>query len=107
MNQDVLAGSQPTVSLGAVLEGVAERLQGRFTALVHDLPAQTAESRWAARIWICLPSSCSLHHNTKLYACAMHHATTAPVHTSQLVACCQDQVCISSNTQLMLIVAIV
>jgi hypothetical protein len=40
-----LAGSQPTVSLGEVLGALAERLQSRFTALVQDLPQQTAENR--------------------------------------------------------------
>jgi hypothetical protein len=44
-NQDVLAGPQPTAGLGDVLQGVAERLQANFNALVHDLPAQAAESR--------------------------------------------------------------
>lgn len=45
-----LAGSQATVSLGDVLACVAERLQTRFTALVHDLPLQTAENRLAYAI---------------------------------------------------------
>lgn len=50
MSQDVLAGSQPTVSLGAVLEGIAERLQARFTALSSDLAGQAPENRWAGVI---------------------------------------------------------